>query len=379
MPKVARVIIRKEMEGMLSTVIMKTDLAGFTDRVSKSSHGDLSELLKKHDSIIKSVIDKNEGKIIKGEGDSFWITFKSVTSAALSAIEIQRDLQYAQVGMADYEKMAIRIAITVGDILHQDNDIFGDSVNLTARIESITPPGETYISAAASLVVDQKQVDIEFVKKIELKGFANAEPIYRLNPSDEIRIFENQVFLGSFLNNFSKFTKDREEEEIEELIIKNDSLVKKLSEDYGGKILQEAYCNKILIFNDPLEAIEGVREWVLNWNQFLKNVDWDNWLNIGIHHGNINSYRSHVFGQDLAMALALGFLSRTQGNKIKKSRVLVTSRIYSEIQNGVSSESIQELNPFELVENDKNRKEEIIYLQSSGFKEGDKVYDLLFD
>lgn len=379
MPKVARVIIRKEMEGMLSTVIMKTDLAGFTDRVSKSSHGDLSELLKKHDSIIKSVIDKNEGKIIKGEGDSFWITFKSVTSAALSAIEIQRDLQYAQVGMADYEKMAIRIAITVGDILHQDNDIFGDSVNLTARIESITPPGETYISAAASLVVDQKQVDIEFVKKFELKGFANAEPIYRLNPSDEIRIFENQVFLGSFLNNFSKFTKDREEEEIEELIIKNDSLVKKLSEDYGGKILQEAYCNKILIFNDPLEAIEGVREWVLNWNQFLKNVDWDNWLNIGIHHGNINSYRSHVFGQDLAMALALGFLSRTQGNKIKKSRVLVTSRIYSEIQNGVSSESIQELNPFELVENDKNRKEEIIYLQSSGFKEGDKVYDLLFD
>ena len=367
------------MEGMLSTVIMKTDLAGFTDRVSKSSHGDLSELLKKHDSIIKSVIDKNEGKIIKGEGDSFWITFKSVTSAALSAIEIQRDLQYAQVGMADYEKMAIRIAITVGDILHQDNDIFGDSVNLTARIESITPPGETYISAAASLVVDQKQVDIEFVKKFELKGFANAEPIYRLNPSDEIRIFENQVFLGSFLNNFSKFTKDREEEEIEELIIKNDSLVKKLSEDYGGKILQEAYCNKILIFNDPLEAIEGVREWVLNWNQFLKNVDWDNWLNIGIHHGNINSYRSHVFGQDLAMALALGFLSRTQGNKIKKSRVLVTSRIYSEIQNGVSSESIQELNPFELVENDKNRKEEIIYLQSSGFKEGDKVYDLLFD
>ena len=379
MPKVARVLIRKEMEGMLSTVIMKTDLAGFTDRVSKSSHGDLSELLKKHDSIISGVIDKNEGKIIKGEGDSFWITFKSVTSAALSAIEIQRDLLYAQVGIADYEKMAIRIAITVGDILHQDNDIFGDSVNLTARIESITPPGETYISAAASLVVDQKQVDIEFVKKFELKGFANAEPIYRLNPSDEIRIFENQVFLGSFLNNFSKFTKDREVQEIEELIIKNDSLVKKLSEDYGGKILQEASCNKILIFNDPLEAIEGVREWVLNWNQFLKNVDWDNWLNIGIHHGNINSYRSHVFGQDLAMALALGFLSRTQGNKIKKSRVLVTSRIYSEIQNGVSSESIQELNPFELVESEQNRKEEITYLQNSGFKEGDKVYDLLFD
>ncbi len=379
MPRVCRVLIRKEMEGMLSTVIMKTDLAGFTDRVSKSSHGDLSELLKKHDSIIRCVIDKNEGKIIKGEGDSFWITFKSVTSAALSAIEIQRDLQYAQVGMADYEKLAIRIAITVGDILHQDNDIFGDSVNLTARIESITPPGETYISAAASLVVDQKQVDIEFVKKFELKGFTNPEPIYRLNPSDEIRIFENQVFLCSLLNNFKKFTKDREVQEIEELIIKNDHLTKKICEDYGGKILQEVNHNKILIFNDSLEAIEGVREWILNWNQFLKNLDLDNWLNIGIHKGNINSYRSHVFGQDLAMAIELGFLSRNQGNKFKKSRVLVTPRIYSEIQNGVSSESIQELNPFELVESDNNRKEEIIHLQNSGFKEGDVVYALLFE
>lgn len=379
MPKVARVLIRKEMEGMLSTVIMKTDLAGFTDRVSKSSHGDLSELLKKHDSIIRGVIEKNEGKIIKGEGDSFWITFKSVTGAALSAIEIQRDLQYAQVGMADYEKLAIRIAITVGDILHQDNDIFGDSVNLTARIESITPPGETYISTAASLVVDQKQVDIEFVKKFELKGFANSEPIYRLSPIDEIRIFENKVFLGSSLDNFAKFTMDREIEEIEEIIIKNDSLVKKLCQDHGGKILQEISTNKTLIFDDPFHAIEGIRKWILNWNQFLKNFEWDNWLNIGVHLGNINSYRDHVFGQDLDKALWLGFINRDRREKIKRSKVLVSSKFYSEIQNEVSSESIQELNPFDLSDADKIGEKEKITLKNAGFKEGEKMYDLLVD
>ena len=156
-------------------------------------------------------------------------------------------------------------------------------------------------------------------------------------------------------------------------------MTKKICEDYGGKILQEANHNKILIFNDSLEAIEGVREWILNWNQFLKNLDLDNWLNIGIHQGNINSYRSHVFGQDLAMALALGFLSRNQGNKIKKSRVLVSSKFYSEIQNGVFSESIQELNPFDLSDADKIGKRKIINLKNSGFKKGEKMYDLLVD
>ena len=81
------------MENLRSTVIMKTDLAGFTDRVTKSSHRDLSELLGKHDEIISEVVARHAGTTIKGEGDSFWITFTSVTTAALAALEIQRDLQ----------------------------------------------------------------------------------------------------------------------------------------------------------------------------------------------------------------------------------------------------------------------------------------------
>ena len=62
------------------------------------------------------------------------------------------------------------------------------------------------------------------------------------------------------------------------------------------------------------------------------------------------------------------------------SYILKTSVVrVRDVHKAVSSESIQELNPFELVESEKNRKSEIIYLQNSGFKEGDKVYDLLLD
>ena len=104
-----------------------------------------------------------------------------------------------------------------------------------------------------------------------------------------------------------------------------------------------------------------------------EEFDWDNWLNIGIHHGNINSYRSHVFGQDLDKALWLGFINRDRREKIKRSKVLVSSKFYSEIQNGVSSESIQELNPFDLSNADKIGEKEKITLKNAGFKRRENV------
>ena len=99
-----------------STVIMKTDLAGFTDRVAKSSHRDLSELLGKHDKIISDVVERHAGTIIKGEVIPFGLPFPAVSTASLAAKEIQRDLQHAQVGSSDEDRLAIRIAITVGDV-----------------------------------------------------------------------------------------------------------------------------------------------------------------------------------------------------------------------------------------------------------------------
>ena len=69
-----------------------------------------------------------------------------------------------------------------------------------------------------------------------------------------------------------------------------------------------------------------------------EEFDWDNWLNIGIHHGNIYSYRSHVFGQDLDKALWLGFINRDRRENQKGARFW-SRQNFSEIQNGVFSES----------------------------------------
>ena len=129
-----------------TTVIAKTDIVEYTPRISKLSEAELSKLLSDHQTFVSGIVTKFEGSIVKGEGDSFWIIFPSVTTAVLAAIEMHDALRVMQAGRGEEKCLAIRVAITVGDILHQENDIFGFAVNLLARIETITPANERIVT-----------------------------------------------------------------------------------------------------------------------------------------------------------------------------------------------------------------------------------------
>lgn len=369
---------KSKMGNLRSTVIMKTDLAGFTDRVVKSSHRDLSELLGKHDKIISDVVERHAGTIIKGEGDSFWVTFPSVSTASLAAKEIQRDLQHAQVGSSDEDRLAIRIAITVGDVLHQEGDIFGDSVNLTARIESITPPGEIYLSHAASLTVNKAEVSLDYLNEFDLKGFSQRERIYRINHEDEIRLFENRVMLNSALKDYHEFTEEKPDEDIEKLIIENDDIAKHICYSYGGTILQTVFGSYKIIFEDIGEALKGARKWATMWEGFLKENNWQNHLGIGMHLGDFSAFRSHVFGRDLDKAIHLRMLIGNLYPECHRNRVLVTAEIFREIEKNNWALHFREFNPFELESvgrNSREKRNEL--LLRIGFEEGEKAYELV--
>ena len=120
-----------------------------------------------------------KGSIIKGEGDSFWITFNSITAAVKSAMEIQNELRESNISSLNSSRLAIRISITIGDILLQDDDIFGEAVNLCARSESITPHDEIYISNAAYLTLMKKNIKTDLVGKFSFKRFKDKELVYK--------------------------------------------------------------------------------------------------------------------------------------------------------------------------------------------------------
>ena len=123
----------------------------------------------------------NSGSILKGEGDSFWNICQSVTSAAQAATEIQQELKEIQTGRPDDQILKMRAAITVGDILHQDNDIFGNAVNLAARIESITPADEIYLSEAAHQIVNASEIQTSYAANFDMKGLKDSVKVYKID------------------------------------------------------------------------------------------------------------------------------------------------------------------------------------------------------
>jgi class 3 adenylate cyclase len=124
------------------TAVLKTDIAGYTDRTATMSKVAIGAWLDQHKTVADSVFKGWGGVVIKGEGDAFWVVFDSVRGAigaALGFIAALRDADdLAQVKYA--QRTLIRAAITSGDVLFQEGDIFGPVVNLTARLEAQTPP-----------------------------------------------------------------------------------------------------------------------------------------------------------------------------------------------------------------------------------------------
>ena len=124
-----------------TTAIMKTDIRGSTVRFRALPEADLDALLTEHRTFVARLAAAHDGRIVKPEGDGFWVAFPSVTAAALAAMSMQEELRLAQPNRGE-DRLAMRIVLSLGDVLHQEGALVGDAVVLATRIEEITPPDE---------------------------------------------------------------------------------------------------------------------------------------------------------------------------------------------------------------------------------------------
>jgi len=138
------------MSSLRATAILKTDIGGSTALFRALSAQDLAAFLAVHREMITRVSAAHDGRIVKPEGDGFWIVFPSVTAAALAAMTMQEELRLTENSKGN-DRVAMRIVITLGDVLHEEGALVGDAVVLATRIEAITPLDEIYLSAGAWL------------------------------------------------------------------------------------------------------------------------------------------------------------------------------------------------------------------------------------
>jgi TolB-like protein/tetratricopeptide (TPR) repeat protein len=129
--------------------ILAADVAGYSRLMGEDETGTLSALRHLRTEQFVPTVDRHRGKIVKSMGDGWLVEFASVVDAVTCAIEVQE-------GLAGHESIKIRVGVHLGDITHEEEDIFGDGVNIAARLQEIAEPGGIVISDIARRSIDGK-------------------------------------------------------------------------------------------------------------------------------------------------------------------------------------------------------------------------------
>ena len=130
------------------TAILCADVYGYSRLMGEDEEATLSTLTS-HRKLIDSQIENHRGRFVNSAGDSVLAEFASVVEAVNCAVEIQNALKVENVGLPLERRMEFRIGVNLGDVMVEGEQIYGDGVNVAARLESLADPGSICISGTA--------------------------------------------------------------------------------------------------------------------------------------------------------------------------------------------------------------------------------------
>jgi adenylate cyclase len=163
------------------TAILAADVAGYSRLMGADEEGTLAQLKAHRRALVDPKIAEHRGRIVKTTGDGMLVEFASVVDAVRCAIELQRGMAERNAEVPQEKRIEFRVGIHQGDIVVEDQDIFGDGVNVAARLESLAEPGGICVSGRVQEDARGK-LDIAFedAGDQQLKNIERPVRIYRV-------------------------------------------------------------------------------------------------------------------------------------------------------------------------------------------------------
>jgi TolB-like protein len=161
--------------------ILAADVAGYSRLIGADEGGTLERLKALRRELLDPKIAEHKGRLVKTTGDGLLAEFGSVVDALRCAVEVQREMTGRNPGVPTDNRIEFRIGINVGDIVVEDGDIFGDGVNVAARLEALAEPGGICVSARVQEDAAGK-LDLAFedMGEQQLKNIARPVRAYRV-------------------------------------------------------------------------------------------------------------------------------------------------------------------------------------------------------
>jgi len=182
------------------TAIFSADAVGYS-RLMAEDEAATVKTIAAYREIMSSLIKQHRGRVVDSPGDNLLAEFSSVVDAVQCAVAVQNEIQTRNAELPDNRRMEFRIGINLGDVIDEDDRIYGDGVNIAARLESLADPGGICVSKTAFDQIETKlPLGYEYLGEQSVKNIPKPVGAYRvlMKPDAAGKVIGEKRFLGRY-------------------------------------------------------------------------------------------------------------------------------------------------------------------------------------
>jgi TolB-like protein/class 3 adenylate cyclase len=179
------------------TAILAADVVGYSRLMGADEAGTMAALKSRRTEILQPLVSRHHGRIIKVMGDGVLVEFASAVNAVECAIELQAGMEGANRNLPEDRRIVLRVGINLGDVMVEGSDLYGEGVNIAARLEAIADPGGIVISSTAhDYVRNRIKTSFDDMGAQTLKNIAEPIRAYRVAWTDAVAAMASQPVTG---------------------------------------------------------------------------------------------------------------------------------------------------------------------------------------
>jgi TolB-like protein/class 3 adenylate cyclase/cytochrome c-type biogenesis protein CcmH/NrfG len=162
------------------TAILSADVQGYSRLMSEDEESTIGTITAYRE-VITEVVQKHRGRVVDSPGDNILAEFASVLDATQGAVEIQEELKVRNAELPDDRKMEFRIGVNLGDVVHEQERIYGDGVNVAARVESLAEAGGICVSGTVFDQIENRlPLGYEYLGEQSVKNISKPVRVYKV-------------------------------------------------------------------------------------------------------------------------------------------------------------------------------------------------------
>jgi len=168
------------MARLENLAIMFVDMAGFAERTARQTREQNKAMLRDFAGLLIPLIARFGGRHVKSIGDALLVAFRSPTDSVRCGMAMHDAVSAYNQERSRNDPIQIRVALNVGEVRLESDDVFGEAVNIAARVEELTPPGEIYLTGVVYLSMNKTEVAAEHIGERMLKGVPEPVRLFRV-------------------------------------------------------------------------------------------------------------------------------------------------------------------------------------------------------